>query len=93
MIRMKCEKCQSVLNVPDESAGLKVKCNHCHAVQQVPLTRTKFDSVFGEIRYDSYGMTEMRFRQLFQALLQQEQQAPAYSDDQLVSAETAATNE
>jgi hypothetical protein len=93
MIRMKCEKCQSVLNVPDEAAGGKVKCTHCHAVVAVPQVLAKFDSVFGEIRYVGHDMTEMRFRQLFQALLQQEKQAPAYSDDQLVTAESAATNE
>jgi hypothetical protein len=86
MIRMKCEKCQSVLNVPDEAAGGKVKCPHCHAVAAVPQVLAKFDSLFGEIRYVGHDMTELRFRQLFQALLQQEQQAPAIHEDQLVPA-------
>jgi|GEM_PF-932738 len=86
MIRMKCEKCQAVLNIADESAGGKVKCTHCHAVVPVPQVLAKFDSLFGEIRYIGHDMTELRFRQLFQALLQQEKQAPAINEDQLVPA-------
>jgi hypothetical protein len=58
----------------------------CHAVVAVPQVLAKFDSLFGEIRYVGHDMTELRFRQLFQALLQQEKQAPAIHDDQLVSA-------
>lgn len=93
MIAMKCEKCQMVLNVPDEYAGRKIQCKQCQAVLLVPQTRANYDSVFGEIRYIGQDVADMQFRRLFQALLQQEQQAPAYSDDQLVSTEPAATNE
>lgn len=93
MITIKCEKCQMMINAPDEYAGRKVECKQCHAVLLVPQTRANYDSVFGEIRYVGQDVVDMQFRRLFQALLQQEQQAPAFSDDQLVSAPSAATNE
>ncbi len=93
MIRFNCETCKTVINVPDEYAGRKVKCAQCQAILLVPQNRANFDSLFGEIRYASQDMVEMRFRQLFQALLQQEQQAPPCADDQLVTAGPAATNE
>jgi hypothetical protein len=54
-------------------------------VAVVPEAKPKFDSIFGEIRYIGSESMELRFRQLFMALLKQEQQAPAVSEDQLVS--------
>lgn len=93
MITMKCEKCQMIINTPDDYAGRKIECKQCHAVLLVPQARANYDSVFGEIRYVGQDVVDMQFRRLFQALLQQEQQAPAFSDEPVVSAQTAATNE
>ncbi len=86
MIQMSCVKCGMILNVPDSASGRQVECKQCHTIQAVPAGKPKMDSIFGEIRYNGSEIVELRFRQMFQALLKQEQQAPALDHEQLVSA-------
>jgi membrane protein YdbS with pleckstrin-like domain len=43
VIRLKCDNCEGVLEVPDSAAGQKIKCPACGDVRAVPLGRPSGD--------------------------------------------------
>ena len=75
MITFDCPKCSRGYKAPDEHAGKEVLCKECKHLITIPPPRaeseTKFDS-----DYDTSGMFMAKNRDLIQALLKHEREAP-----------------
>ncbi len=76
MITFDCPKCGRNYKVPDEHGGKEVLCTGCKVLIDIPqysaMHETWFDS-----NYDTSRMFMDKNRELFQALLKQEREAPS----------------
>ncbi len=75
MITFDCPKCGRNYEVPDEHGGREVLCKGCKVLIDIPQRSAEHETWF-DSNYDTSRMFMDKNRDLFQALLKQEREAP-----------------
>ena len=79
MIEFKCGQCGKAFRVSQSYAGKKIKCKKCNQITTIPLKQAE-EAFSTDVTESSENFMQQN-RDVFEALLKQEREAPAIEEE------------